>query len=122
MNKYPITKMALPADPPFLRPWRPLFGDRARFFEQELARELGPDHPLHDRPFVAVAIAGESDDLFFRLDDGTFAQVHLTYTRSPPETVTALPRTQIFETLADWMLAAMVPDHVDHFGLWDDGW
>ena len=104
----------------FLVPWNPLSDRRTKYFEEELAREVAPHHPLHGRLFVAVGITGASDDVL-RLDDGTFAQVHLTYPPNPPEAFPGLPRTCIFETLADWMLAVMLPDHVDHFGLWDDG-
>jgi len=68
-----------------------------------------------------VGVTVESDDWLFELDDGTFAQVHLTYTQAPSETNPDCPRTRIFETLYDWMLDTMLPDHVDHFGLWDEG-
>lgn len=27
-----------------------------------------------------------------------------------------------YETLAEWMIEKMLPDHIDHFGLWNDGW
>ncbi len=105
----------------FLVPWYPLSGTRAEYFEEELAREVAPHHPLHGRLFIAVGITGASDDVLFRLDDGTFAQVHLTYTRNPPEGFPNVRRTRLYKTLADWMLAVMLADHVDHFGLWDDG-
>jgi len=104
----------------FLIPWKTLSVNNGAA-DAELHREIGPNHVLYGRSPRAVGVTVESDDWLFELDDGTFAQVHLTYTQTPPETLADLPRTRIFETLADWMLDTMMPDHVDHFGLWDEG-
>ena len=68
-----------------LRPWAPLSDEGARYFERELARELSPDHALCNRRFTAVAKTGASDDVLFKIEDGTFAQVHLTSIKTPPE-------------------------------------
>lgn len=46
---------------------------------------------------------------------------HLTFVRKAPER-TGLPRHHPFETVADWMIAKMLPDHIEHFSLWPDGW
>jgi len=100
----------------FFRPWRRPFGNPMGA-ETELRRELGPQHILYGRSFRAVGVTGESDDWLFELDDGTFAQVHLTWTRKPPETNANCPRTRIFGTLDEWVIAVMLPDHVDRFGL-----
>jgi hypothetical protein len=100
----------------FFKPWKPLFANTG-VADAELLQEIGPKHILHDRSFRAVGVTVESDDYLFRLDDGTFAQVHLTYTPNPPETAPTIPSTRIFQTLADWMNAVMMPDHVDRFGL-----
>jgi hypothetical protein len=102
---------------PLLKPWNGLSGSRAKFFENELARELAPRHTLYGRNCTAIAITGESDDVLFMLDGGAFAQVHLTYTRNPPERP-GFPRHTMFDTLADWMIGVMIQDHVDYFGLW----
>jgi hypothetical protein len=102
----------------FLWPWKvPAASTGA---DAELRREIGPQHVLYGRSFRASGVTVESDDWLFELDDGTFAQVHLTYTPTPPEPLAAFPSTRIFATLADWMLERMLPDHVDHLGLWDD--
>jgi hypothetical protein len=58
--------------------------------------------------------------VLFRSDDGTVAQVHLTYTPNPPETFPGCPGCRVYASLGDWMIEVMLPDHVDHFGLWDD--
>ena len=92
----------------------------ATFFEDELARELAPHHALYTRRCTAVAQTGASDDVLFRLDNGTFAQVHLTFTQNPPERP-GWPGYDVFKTLADWMIERMLPDHTDHFALWDHG-
>ena len=105
-----------------LIPWESISSERAAHFEQELAREVAPHHALFGRPIKAIAITRETDDVLFQLGDGTFAQVHLTYTSHPPETAAGYPRHRAFETLADWMLQRMIPEHVDRLGLWNDGW
>jgi hypothetical protein len=105
----------------FLKPWKPLSHDGAKYFEAELARELAPHHPLHGHQCNAIAITVKCDDVLYRVDDGTFAQVQLTYTRNPPERP-GWPGHDVFDTLADWMLDKMLRDHVEHFDLWPDGW
>lgn len=100
----------------FFKPWRPPSIDTGAA-DAELRQEIGPMHVLHGRSFRAVGVTVESDDWLFELDDGTFAQAHLTYTPNPPETAPDFPRTRLFETLAGWMLAVMLPDHVDRFEL-----
>jgi hypothetical protein len=105
---------------PFLWPWKALSANTGAS-DAELRQEIGKEHVLYGRGFRAVGVTVESDDWLFELDDGTFAQVHLTYTHNPPEASPNYPRTSLYETLADWMLAVMVPDHVDRFALWEDG-
>jgi hypothetical protein len=100
-----------------LIPRESISGERALYFEQELAQELGPHHALFGRTTRAVAITRESDDVLFEFADGTFAQVHLTYTRNPPEMAAGCPGHRAFETLADWMIERMIPEHIDRLGL-----
>jgi len=69
----------------FLKPWEPLSGDWAKCVEDELTRELALHHPLHGRKASAVAKTGASDDVLYWLDDSTFAPVHVTFTKKPPE-------------------------------------
>jgi hypothetical protein len=103
----------------FLKPWKPLSDAGAKVFEDELARELAPHHPLHGHQCYAIAITVECDDVLYRVDDGTFVQVHLNFAKQPQD-IPGFPKPQMFGTLADWMLDKMLPDHVDRFGLWDD--
>lgn len=101
-------------------PWASISVERALSFEQELARELGPEHPLCGQRLEAIAVTCERDDVLFRSDDGAVAQVHLTYTANPPEVSPACPWHRVYSSLAEWMMDVMLADHVDHFGLWDD--
>jgi hypothetical protein len=102
----------------FLKPWVALAADSrfAKFFEDEFVRELAPCHSLYGRRICTVAKNSTCDDVLFRLEDGTFIEVHLTFTKTPPEG-SDCPRYRRFENLADWMIGSMVPQHVEHFGL-----
>jgi hypothetical protein len=53
--------------------------------EDELRRELSPDHVLFDRPFVVLARGVDSDDVLILLDSekNYLAGVHLTWSRHP---------------------------------------
>ena len=62
-------------------PWSRLNPGQAAFFERQAATEIGPDHELSGRHLSAIAKCGSCDDAAFRLDDGTFAIVHLTWAR-----------------------------------------
>src|SRR5262245_31978553 len=100
----------------FLVPWRRLPAQRTAFFEQELARELGGDHALQGKISKAVAVTGESDDVLFKLREGTFAQVHLTFTQNALERP-GWPSFRVSDSLGDWMIQVMIEDHVEHLGL-----
>lgn len=66
---------------------------------RELAREVCGDHVLFGRQVTAIGRRRKRDDVLFRLDDGTFAQVHLTWNveRSP-----LWPSTEFFPDFAAW--------------------
>jgi hypothetical protein len=98
-----------------LKPWKVLSAGSAKFFEQELLRELEPHHPLYKLPLRAVAITVESDDVLYRLDDERFVQVHLTY---KPHEQPGWPAFRVFETITEWMTAIMLPEHINRFDLY----
>lgn len=102
----------------FLKPWvgLPAGSKSAKFFEDELIRELASSHSLYGHRVYAVAKNSTRDDVLFRLEDGTFGEVHLTFTKTPPEAI-GWPRSRMFESLADWMIRSMLPEHSEHFGL-----
>jgi hypothetical protein len=95
----------------FLKPWRRVTDEQAMFFEGELKRVLAPHHPLFGRHLAAAAVTCETDDVLFQLDEGVLAQVHLTYALHPE--APGFPYCQMFSTFGDWMLEAMLSDHLD---------
>jgi len=99
----------------WLDPWcdvAELGPDFAATFERVLAREVAPGHPLYGVPVAAVGKHGGTDDVLFRLLDGSrrVAVVHLTWTRSPPERP-PWPITSLFANTQAFEEERMRPDH-----------
>jgi len=67
----------------FRAPWFRLDGEGGRAFEREVAIEIARGHELHGLALTAVAKCEGCDSVVFRASDGTFAIVHLTWTRKP---------------------------------------
>jgi len=104
----------------WLAPWYDVgdFGPRsAATFEEVLKREVGPGHPLYGVAAEAIGKRDGSDDVLFRLLDGSgrVAVVHLTWTRSPPERP-PWPGTAIFAGLDEFAEECMRPDHEEGRG------
>ena len=85
--------------------WGPVDGEAARGLEAELARELAPGHALEGRRARAVAQSSADDDVLFLLDDGSVAEVRLTW-RSSRETEAEWPWTTVHASRAAWIAAA----------------
>jgi hypothetical protein len=102
----------------FLKPWAAFSAEStfSKFFEDEVARELPANDSLRGRSLRCIAKNSTCDDVLFQVDDGTFVEVHLTFTQTPPERP-GWPRRKIFGTIFDWMIESMIPEHEDHFGL-----
>ena len=69
------------------------FDDLGKRLVAELERGVQPGHELAGRTVVPIAKCGGCDDAVFRLEDETWAIVHLTWSRraeSPP-----WPRTKL---------------------------
>lgn len=67
--------------------WMRLVGDRSAQFLAEAVVEIAPAHDLAARNLKAVSTCPACDDVLFRLDDGSFAIVHLTWSgqrETPP--------------------------------------
>jgi hypothetical protein len=99
----------------WLEPWcdvRDLGPEFATTFELVLTREVGPGHPLHGISVAAIAKRDGTDDVLFKLLDGSerVAVVHLTWTQSPPETP-PWPITELFQSLDAFSSKQMLPDH-----------
>jgi hypothetical protein len=104
----------------WLEPWcdiADLGPERAASFEQVVAREVAPGHPLYGVPVVAVGQRGGTDDVLFRLGDGSgrVAVVHLTWTRSPPERP-PWPATEVYASADVFAEERMRPDHEEFKG------
>lgn len=84
--------------------------------EAELAREVGPTHPLYEAKVRAVGVRGDNDDVLFELDGGRggYAVVHLTW--SGQKEGTPFPMTEFFETLHDWLEQGMKRDNAEWEG------
>jgi hypothetical protein len=101
----------------WLDPWHPVAALGPQFaalFEEVLAREVARGHPLHGVPVEAIGKRDGSDDVLFRLLDGSgrVAVVHLTWTSSPPERP-PWPDTGIFGSFDEFAGVCMRPDHED---------
>lgn len=99
----------------WLDPWcdvADLGPEFAATFERVLAREVAPGHPLYGVPVAAVGKRYGTDDVLFRLLDGSgrVAVVHLTWTRSPPERP-PWPATGVYADEAEFVAERMRPDH-----------
>jgi hypothetical protein len=93
----------------WLEPWTPVESGKTRSaLETELHRELSLGHPLHGRSLAAIARRADQDDVLFALDDGSVAEVHLTW-RGRPEDDPRWPRTEIFPSAEAWIERRMKP-------------
>lgn len=94
--------------------WRAIKPDSAADCEAELARELSAGHSLYGLPVRAVALGGSGDDVLFAVEDGTqrVAEVHLTWTQSPPERPPS-PFATVYPSLEAWATEQMRADAED---------
>ncbi len=94
----------------WLPPWSPCKPG----LEAELAREVGPRHPLAGCEAVSVARRTDTDDVLFHLPNGPapLAVVHLTMAgrreKSPD-----WPATEFYATVDEWIEKRMRRDHAD---------
>ena len=59
----------------------------AEGLENELQKELSPEHKLYGKKATAIATRCDNDDVLFAFDDGSLAVVHLTWAKreeTPP--------------------------------------
>lgn len=75
----------------------------AATFGEVLQREVAPGHLLYGVPVQAIGKCDASDDVLFRVLDGSgrVAEVHLTWTRSPPERP-PWPSAALFDSFETW--------------------
>ena len=96
-----LAEMSAADAPELIPPWTTVRNGAA--LETELARELGPGHPLHGVRARAIARRGDNDDVLFALERGPapFAIVHLTWS-GRVEADPAWPGFELIETLSAW--------------------
>jgi hypothetical protein len=70
----------MPPDPQPPQPWNRPGPDWAIRLEHEAAAEIGPGHELTGHALTAIAACSGCDRVVFKVDDGSFAVVHLTWT------------------------------------------
>lgn len=71
---------------------------------EELHRELGESHPLHQVPARAIARRKDNDDVLFFLSEGTspLVVVHLTWS-GKKETDPRFPAFTLYSSIEDWL-------------------
>lgn len=67
-------------DPPLPEPWFRPGPQHAATLEHEARKEIHPGHDLAGHSLTAIAGCSGCDRVAFRLDDGSFAIIHLTWT------------------------------------------
>jgi len=67
-------------------PWRSLdSGTEMPAIHRQLEQEIVAEHPLHGKQATAIARRIDCDDVLVRLGDGTYANVHLPWSRPGSE-------------------------------------
>lgn len=76
----------MPPDQPLPEPWSRPEPQHAAALEHEARKEIGPGHDLAGHALTAIAACSGCDHAAFRLDDGSFAIIHLTWAshQKPP--------------------------------------
>ena len=119
-NKQDVAKLKagdvvqlLPGDQiEFLLPWQEsVSGPDA--FPQELHRELAASHPLFGLAAESVARRIDCDDVLFKLADGKYAVVHLTWS-GKKENNSDYPATRIFDQWKDVYEKVILEDCQDY--------
>lgn len=96
----------------YLLPWQESVSDPDAF-QQELHRELAASHPLFGAEAVAVARRIDCDDVLFKLADGKYAVVHLTWS-GKKESNSDYPATRIFDHWKDVYEKVILEDCQDY--------
>jgi hypothetical protein len=111
IESFGIVPNRIRTDIAWLDPWM----EASPGHEEELRKEVGPGHPLHGKTCVPVGRRIDQDEFLFRVDGAAFAYavVHLTWS-GKPERDPALPRTEAFPSLADWIDNRMRKDHEEY--------
>lgn len=77
--------------------------------EKQLAREINEGHVLFNHVVKEIARKQDNDDVLFKLDDGKYAVVHLTWT-SEKLSLDHFPTTKIYKDWEDVYQDRILPD------------
>ena len=90
-------------------PWCRPTDERAQALRREALLEIGLGHQLAGRRLTTLAVCEGCDDVLFRLDDGSFAIVHLTWTSRQESS--PWPTTRRMASVPKLLQAAREHDH-----------
>ena len=79
--------------------WAALTDEDSEYFSKEFYREADKSHALFDERMWAVARCKASDDILYKVHDGRYAQIHLTWA---VETTPNFPDFDVFDTFNEW--------------------
>lgn len=91
----------MPQEMEWIDPWSAI-EDGGISLVVELKRELSPQHVLFGRDAVAIARRSDCDDVLFKMEDGSFAVVHLTWSGKQDQ-YPNFPWTTIHKTMEDFV-------------------
>lgn len=89
--------------------WRAVTLEEQAGLARALARELPLGHRLEGVSAIAIARRADQDDVLYRLSDGRFASVHLTWTVN----VLPFPFVAMFTSLGAWRLSVLEEEEDD---------
>lgn len=92
----------------WLVPWEAI-EDKKNGYASELHKELSPQHKLYKNEVTAIAKRVDCDDVLFKLEDETFAVVHLTWSGKRDQD-SNFPWTVLYTSLEEFVNNAMAPD------------
>ena len=95
----------------FLMPWWKLDAEQAEPLLREVLVEIPPGHELYGKSLVPIARSDRADDVLFKLDDGRFASIHLTWRRALEQL--PWPMCHVYANLDDWVKQIMIPESED---------
>jgi hypothetical protein len=96
-----------------LDPWKAVEEQRRQALEQELHRELSPEHSLAGKTVRALAARMDQDDVLFEVLGDGYAVVHLTWS-GRRESSSQWPDMQLYSSLEEWRERCMKPDHDEY--------
>jgi len=96
-------------------PWESISIEQKLAFENELEKEINPNHILADSCFSAFSIKSGCDDVLFEINSKKFEQqfalVHLTWKGKNDDE--NFPKIELFKDFNEFKYLRMFPDKID---------